>query len=291
MYGLSDHSNIIPRTRFSALRQGSSRYSTCMSEILEHTFAEAVDTSAAARWKPSGAPAAANVSAISSISPTQRQPFARAERSAPWSRSSRARVATRATPASSVSSTPSARATSLIASSSAALPFVHAAYAGLQCGRVADLLRDYARIHLRARRTAPPIRRPSRAAEIECVGDVARGRPTIPPSTKRAKPPRDLTHGRRRDGIRLHVHALELAYRRGHVSRLRARQTAEDPRPLRRASSATLPRPSGRRRPPVRPSPRCAPPTPTARRSHAAAILRRSRRPFPPGGAGRRRLP
>ena len=32
-----------------------------------------LNTSAAARWKPSGRPAAVNVSAISSISPTQRQ--------------------------------------------------------------------------------------------------------------------------------------------------------------------------------------------------------------------------
>src|SRR5204862_2687824 len=43
MYGLSDHSNIIPLTRLSALRQGSSRYSTCMAHILEHTFVAAED--------------------------------------------------------------------------------------------------------------------------------------------------------------------------------------------------------------------------------------------------------
>src|SRR5690348_5742881 len=38
MYGLSDHSNIIPLTRLRALLQGSSRYSTCTPGSLEHTF-------------------------------------------------------------------------------------------------------------------------------------------------------------------------------------------------------------------------------------------------------------
>src|SRR5207237_24477 len=38
MYGFSDHLNAIPRTRLRAERHGSSRYSTGMSEILEHTF-------------------------------------------------------------------------------------------------------------------------------------------------------------------------------------------------------------------------------------------------------------
>src|SRR5712691_6241001 len=39
MYGFSDQSNGIPRTRFSALRQGSSRYSTPIARSIEHTFA------------------------------------------------------------------------------------------------------------------------------------------------------------------------------------------------------------------------------------------------------------
>jgi hypothetical protein len=34
MYGFSDHANGIPFTRLSALRQGSSRYSTAMGETI-----------------------------------------------------------------------------------------------------------------------------------------------------------------------------------------------------------------------------------------------------------------
>src|SRR5437588_3473301 len=41
MYGLSDHSNGMPWTRFSAERQGSQRYSTriAVAKVIEHTFA------------------------------------------------------------------------------------------------------------------------------------------------------------------------------------------------------------------------------------------------------------
>src|SRR4026207_603457 len=39
MYGLSDQPKPIPAPRFSALRQGSSRYSTPISGMIEHTFA------------------------------------------------------------------------------------------------------------------------------------------------------------------------------------------------------------------------------------------------------------
>ena len=41
MYGLSDHWNPIPRTRFNAERQGSSRYSVRIpvANLTEHTFA------------------------------------------------------------------------------------------------------------------------------------------------------------------------------------------------------------------------------------------------------------
>src|SRR2546426_63396 len=38
MYGFSDHLNAIPFTWFSALRQGSSRYSTPIRPIIEHLF-------------------------------------------------------------------------------------------------------------------------------------------------------------------------------------------------------------------------------------------------------------
>jgi len=41
MYGLSDQSNIIPLTRFKALLQGSSRYSTRTPQVYEHAFAYA----------------------------------------------------------------------------------------------------------------------------------------------------------------------------------------------------------------------------------------------------------
>ena len=42
MYGFSDHLNAMPLTWFRALRQGSSRYSTCTMDIIEHTFADGV---------------------------------------------------------------------------------------------------------------------------------------------------------------------------------------------------------------------------------------------------------
>src|SRR5579871_5017235 len=38
MYGLSDQPNGIPRTRLSAERQGSSRYSVRKPDSIEHTF-------------------------------------------------------------------------------------------------------------------------------------------------------------------------------------------------------------------------------------------------------------
>src|SRR5579862_4022470 len=45
MYGLSDQSNGMPCTRFSAERHGSSRYSTCisMAKLIEHVFATPVE--------------------------------------------------------------------------------------------------------------------------------------------------------------------------------------------------------------------------------------------------------
>src|SRR5437764_10904638 len=91
MYGLSDHLNIIPLTRLRALRHGSSRYSTTVTNYNERMFPslpERRKTSAAARWKPAGWPAAANVAAISSISAIQRQPFRSAERAADSRRAS-----------------------------------------------------------------------------------------------------------------------------------------------------------------------------------------------------------
>src|SRR6266550_5979324 len=84
------------------------------------------NTSAAARWKPSGSPAAAKVEAISSLSPTQRQPLACADRAARCDRSGRSGSEIRHSSCSG-GSTPSARASSPIASRSAAVPFVQAA--------------------------------------------------------------------------------------------------------------------------------------------------------------------
>src|ERR1700686_3317845 len=43
MYGFSDHSNGMPRTRLSAERQGFSRYSMGMAKRTEHTFAVPVE--------------------------------------------------------------------------------------------------------------------------------------------------------------------------------------------------------------------------------------------------------
>jgi hypothetical protein len=68
------------------------------------------------------------VAAISSISATQRQLFASAERVA-RACSSASPGSDRAHSATSASSTPSARAVSRTARRSAAVPFVHAAYA------------------------------------------------------------------------------------------------------------------------------------------------------------------
>src|SRR6185437_2134597 len=90
--------------------------------------AELRNTSAAARWKPGGSPAASKVEAISSISATQRQPLARAERAARSERSGKSGSDSRHS-SRRACSTPSARASSPIASSNAAVPFVHAAYA------------------------------------------------------------------------------------------------------------------------------------------------------------------
>ena len=79
-------------------------------------------------WKPAGRSWAAMLRAISSISPIQRHPLRRAERSAPARRSSSSGIESRHS-SSSASSTPSARASSRTVSSRAALPFVQPAYA------------------------------------------------------------------------------------------------------------------------------------------------------------------
>ena len=82
--------------------------------------------SAAARWKPSGRPAAPIAAAISVISASQRQPLATAERVACCSR----RTSSGWDSAHSSSSVPSTRswcASDRAASSSAAEPLVHAA--------------------------------------------------------------------------------------------------------------------------------------------------------------------
>src|SRR5919201_1396663 len=86
------------------------------------------NTSAAARWKPSGRPAAAKVEAIASISATRRQPFQPAERAAEPERSTRSGSESRHSSRRS-SSTFSAWASARIAINIAAVPFVQAAYA------------------------------------------------------------------------------------------------------------------------------------------------------------------
>ena len=83
------------------------------------------NTSAAARWNPSGWPAASNVSAISSISPTQRQPFFAAARSARGRRFASSGWRRAPNHPRRRSGAPTSR----IASSIAAVPFDHAAYA------------------------------------------------------------------------------------------------------------------------------------------------------------------
>ena len=84
--------------------------------------------SAAAWWNPGGSPAASIDAAISSISATQRQPLAAAADADPSERAASPGW-DMAHSASSVCSTPSARASARHASSSAPLPLVHAAYA------------------------------------------------------------------------------------------------------------------------------------------------------------------
>src|SRR5437773_2470860 len=76
---------------------------------------------------PVGSPAAVKVFAISSISPTQRHPFVAADRSARVSWSTSWGIES-CHSASNASSTALNRATSRIASRSAAVPFVQAAY-------------------------------------------------------------------------------------------------------------------------------------------------------------------
>src|SRR6266516_3357087 len=86
------------------------------------------NTSAAAWWKPAGSPAAEKVAAISSISPTHRQPFAWPDRAARSDRSSSSGSDPRHS-SSRIGSTSAARASSRIAIRSAAVPLVQAAYA------------------------------------------------------------------------------------------------------------------------------------------------------------------
>jgi hypothetical protein len=83
-------------------------------------------TSAADRWNPAGRPSAAMLAAISSISATQRHPFLAADRAAVSERPARAGW-DRSHSASSVCSTPSARARARTARISAAVPLVQAA--------------------------------------------------------------------------------------------------------------------------------------------------------------------
>ena len=134
-----------------------------------------------ARWKPSGAPAAANASAISSISPIQRHPFFAAERSAAASRSK----------SSGCDSRHSASRASLDA-----VVACHVADREQQRGRS---LAPRGVDHLQRRRVGDEPRLDDRALEER--GDVARARarevearvswrcaaggPTIPPSTNR----------------------------------------------------------------------------------------------------------
>src|SRR5919201_3454795 len=143
--------------------------------------------SPAASWKPSGSPAAANVAAISSISPTKRHAFlilaatARSERPV-------ASGCERAHSASSAASTPSWTASARIASSSACEPFVQAAYA--------ILIADAAPIgpSSTTASSAVPLKRAATASApgpdkySRVLPAFRGGGPMIPPSTKRAPP-------------------------------------------------------------------------------------------------------
>jgi hypothetical protein len=147
-----------------------------------------LNTSAAARWKPSGSPASAWAAAISSISPTQRQPFAVADRAArtlaSWSSGSE-----RLHSCTSSASTPSQRASARAASRSAALPFVHAAYAIFSAEAspgCADTAAAESAVPANAPATASASAPDRYSRVVPCSYG---GGPMMPPSTKVAPPP------------------------------------------------------------------------------------------------------
>ena len=129
--------------------------------------------------------AAANVDAISSISPTQRHPLFAADRAARRT-PPRAPAAT-VRHSSSVDSTSSARARSRIASNKAALPFVHAAYAILTA-EAADVLRDDDRVDRATANRSATSRAELPTGRCAWCRANAGGGPTMPPSTKRPPP-------------------------------------------------------------------------------------------------------
>ena len=100
--------------------------SSAVTVSASFSSASRANTSAAARWKPSGSPASANVDAISSISPTQRHAFGADPRAVAATRSGRSRCE-RSHSADSAGATPVASASATTARSSAAVPLVYAA--------------------------------------------------------------------------------------------------------------------------------------------------------------------
>ena len=245
-----------------------------------------------ARLRPrgirSGDPCAAMLRAISSISPIQRQPLRRAERSAPASRCSSSGIESRHS-ASSASSTPSARASSRTVRSRAALPFVQPAYAAFSADAAPgspEMTR--ASTFVPAKSAAISLR--FAAGEIEARRARLVGR--RPDDARRRRIARagcDRPRGVGRDRVRVDVDPGEAARRpRDFDGGVRRADREQD-----LGAAAELCR--GRRRPRVRPAPRarpspgCGRPRPRGRSRRARAARRRPRRPSRPDGGCRRR--
>ena len=175
-------------------------------------------TSAAARWKPSGWPAAANVSAISSISPIQRQPFRAAERSA----------------AQAVAQLGRSRQSPLVLDVEVPCDLVDREQhrrGALRPGGVGHLQRRRVRDDPRSRShpaNSPGDRRCVGTGEIErrarLVGRPADDAAVHEPRVDR----RDLLRAHRRDRVRIDVDAVEAVDPTCHVERRVRRADRED---------------------------------------------------------------
>ena len=181
------------------------------------------------------APAAANVSAISSISPIQRQPFARRRRARrAASRSASSGADSRHSACKLVLARRIARATSRIASSSAAVPFDHAAYAIFSARGVGDDTRVDDRAGEQRRRpprASSPERysrscRPSAAARRRCR---RRRTAACSAATSRARVGRDR--------VRVDVEPVEAGDRARDLDAPRAAGRPRGPRSPRAASA------------------------------------------------------